>query len=81
MTPVHYIHAPSITAAPAGLDRSPRSCISSLCLPEMLTRLRLQGPYVLIMVNTGKGSAARRLPAGWIISAHRYWALILGSSV
>ena len=33
----------------------------------------MQGPYVLIMVNTGKGAAARRLPAGWIVSAHRYW--------
>lgn len=28
-----------------------------------------QGPYVLVMVNTGQGT--KRLPAGWLISAYR----------
>ena len=31
----------------------------------------MQGPYVLVMVNTGRGSKSKRLPAGWLISTYR----------
>ncbi len=31
----------------------------------------LQGPYVLVMVNTGRSHKSNRLQASWLVSAYR----------
>lgn len=46
-------------------------CQSRLCIVERDAWRVLQGPYVLVLLNTGHAHRSNRLPAGWLLTTYR----------
>ena len=42
-----------------------------MCIMELDAWRAFQGPYVLVLLNTGHAHRSNRLPAGWLLTTYR----------